>query len=100
MSVPRRGRAIARILYKTDEFGAEGVRSCGDKALNLEAALAPYRNKGSLKVQDELPQNGEIVSGVISTGAHWVASQDDIHALMQAVLDASVHVQQKAASTL
>ena len=67
----------------------ESARSGGDQSLNLEAALSFYRSKAQ-KVQDELAQDSEILSGMIGASAHLIVADDDIHATMQAVLDTSV----------
>jgi len=64
-------------------------RSGDDESLNLETALAYYGSKAQ-EVQDELAQDGEILSGMIGTSAHLVVAKDDLPASMQAVFDAPV----------
>jgi len=43
-------------------------------------------------VQSKLPQQGEVVGGVIGAGAHMIVGKDDIRAPRQAVRDAPAHV--------
>lgn len=49
-----------------------------------------YRSK-TQDVQDELAQDGEILSGMIGMSAHLVVAEDDIHVPKQAVLGVPVH---------
>lgn len=65
------------------------VGSCSNQATDLDAAFARNRVKTN-EVDDELLEDGQIVSGVAGSGAHLIVGKDDIHAPMETVLDRPV----------
>jgi hypothetical protein len=70
-------------------LSTKGVGSGGDQTLDLEAPF-PLGWGEAQEVQDELTQDGEVLSGVIGTGAHLVIAKDHVHAPVQTVFDAPV----------
>ena len=57
--------------------------------MDLEATFPPDGGE-TQEVQDEVTQDGEVLSGVIGTSAHLVIAKDHVHAPVQTVFDAPV----------
>lgn len=64
---------------------AIGVGSCGDEASGCDTAFALDGIEAD-EVEREVLEDGEVMRGMLSPGAHLIIGKSDVHAPMQAIL--------------
>ena len=62
------------------------IGGCGDKTSGLDAAVALGRIEAD-EVKGDVLEDGEVMCGMLGTGAHLIIGEGDVHAPMQAILD-------------
>jgi hypothetical protein len=81
--------AIGVVSDWIEELRAEGIGGRGDESLDLDAGFA-WSGVEAEEEESELFEDGEVMGGIVSAGAHLIVVEDDIHAPVEAILDMPV----------